>query len=211
MRFLLTGSQPGAPFVPDVPASLSLPALRIMLHPSPALAKTTANFIALCSGSQGAQKKAPYRPYNYKGSPIHRVERGFVLQGGDITRGDGSGGDSICTTNHYSTQTRTQWVVIGTDGGNLPMEKAGLKPGLLDPPLQWGTGSIAMAASSSGKSTSQFFICLTDEPAQLKKLNGKYVLFGHVVGPDGWLEIVRTIEKRGAEGEKVWIEDCSAE
>jgi hypothetical protein len=27
---------------------------------------------------------------------MHRFVEGFVLQGGDVTRGDGSGGESIC-------------------------------------------------------------------------------------------------------------------
>jgi cyclophilin family peptidyl-prolyl cis-trans isomerase len=29
---------------------------------------------------------------------MHRFVEGFVLQGGDVTRGDGSGGESICTS-----------------------------------------------------------------------------------------------------------------
>ena len=57
-------------------------------------AKFTQNFETLCTGAQGhgVNKKG----FSYKGTPIHRYAPGFVLQGGDVTRFDGSGGESVC-------------------------------------------------------------------------------------------------------------------
>ena len=89
----------------------------------------------------------------YNGTRFHRVEPGFVIQGGDPKSKDPNATD----------------VGTGGPGYYLPAEFNSRKH---------ETGTLAMARSSSPDSGgSQFYICLAPQP----NLDGQYTVFGKVV------------------------------
>eukprot|EP00286_Rhodomonas_abbreviata_P007561 CAMPEP_0181324498 /NCGR_PEP_ID=MMETSP1101-20121128/20394_1 /TAXON_ID=46948 /ORGANISM="Rhodomonas abbreviata, Strain Caron Lab Isolate" /LENGTH=174 /DNA_ID=CAMNT_0023432683 /DNA_START=18 /DNA_END=542 /DNA_ORIENTATION=- len=141
--------------------------------------KTAENFRALCTGEKGTGNSG--KPLHYKGCVFHRIIKDFMCQGGDFTRGDGTGGESIY-------------------GNKFADESFAGKAG-----IHTGAGTLSMANAGPNTNGSQFFICTV----KTSWLDGKHVVFGKLVdGMDVLQKMEAAGSSSGATSKPVKVEDC---
>jgi peptidyl-prolyl cis-trans isomerase B (cyclophilin B) len=127
---------------------------------------TTNNFAALCKGNYNGESN-----FGYKGTRFHRVVQDFIIQGGDITAHDGSGGKSV----------------YGPLFNDEPMAHK-----------HAGPGYVSMANKGvPDTNSSQFFIILQ----RFRWLDTKHVVFGKVIEGMDIVEKISDMDTKGDTGE----------
>ena len=124
--------------------------------------KTAENFRALCTGEKGVGKSG--KKLHFEGSSFHRVIPGFMCQGGDFTRGNGTGGESI-----YGEKFDDEFEngVVGHTEKFL----------------------LSMANAGPNTNGSQFFLTTSRTP----HLDGKHVVFGRVTAGEAVVDAIEAV------------------
>lgn len=136
------------------------------------------NFLSLCTGHKGTGSGG--RPLHYRNCNVHRLIKDFIVQGGDILMGNGTGGESI-----YGKPFKDDKMAL-----KVKVDRRGL---------------LCMGNSGKNSNTSQFFITLSGGK-KIESLTGKHVVFGEIVDGEKVLSLMeRCADEDGDEKPKYKI------
>ncbi len=120
--------------------------------------KTTQNFLNFVESTYTNKVQEA----TYVHTRLFRLVKDHIIQGGDFTKNDGSGGHSSLPSIENPKP--------------FADERHGLRKGAFNKP-----GVLAMANRGKNTNGSQFFLTLGEGPRWAKALEGSYVAFGEVV------------------------------
>eukprot|EP00760_Papus_ankaliazontas_P020843 PhM_4_TR18576/c0_g1_i1/m.59956/K09567/PPIH, CYPH; peptidyl-prolyl isomerase H (cyclophilin H) len=115
--------------------------------------RTAENFFQFCIG--GTCDEKTMKPRGYKNTKFHRVVKGFIIQGGDFVKSDGTGIASIYNNNK----------TFEDENFSVPHT----------------TGCLSMASAGPNSNGCQFFFVTSTDEKVLSSFNKKHVAFGRVV------------------------------
>lgn len=108
---------------------------------------------------------------DYDGTNFHRVIDNFMIQGGDFTNGDGTGGHAAKWFGYCNGQAQASSSMCAETSWTIPDEASN--------GLKHTAGALSMAKTSADNTGgSQFFIVPSDGGAS--HLNGVHTVFGYV-------------------------------
>ena len=125
---------------------------------------------------------------DYDGTNFHRVIDNFMIQGGDFTNGDGTGGHAAKWFGYCNGQAQASSSMCAKTSWTIPDEASN--------GLKHTAGALSMAKTSADNTGgSQFFIVPSDGGAS--HLNGVHTVFGYVTDGLEHIDSISNIPTHG--------------